>query len=78
MRLEKVLLQSGLKAIALSIELPEPPYPDAKPIVVFNSLNWERSAMVTLATEGKSYQIYDLDGNFIIFQVNSKQLYFFR
>ena len=70
------LLQTALKAIALSIELPEPPLPDAKPIVIFNSLNWERSAVVTLATEGKCYQIYDLNGNLIPVQKKSEQLYF--
>ena len=70
------LLQTALKAIALSIELPEPPLPDAKPIVIFNSLNWERSAVVTLATEGKRYQIYDLNGNSIPVQNNSEQLCF--
>ena len=45
------LLEAALKAIALSIKLPDPPQPDAKPIVVFNSLNWERSQEVTIEDE---------------------------
>ena len=70
------LLQSAFKAIFCKIELPEPPQSDAKPIVVFNSLNWERSAMVTIATEGECDRVYDLDGNSIPCQFNSEQLYF--
>lgn len=70
------LLQSALKAIASKIVLPEPPQPYARAIVVFNSLNWQRSAVVTLATEEKYYQIYDLDGDLVPSQVDSEQLSF--
>ncbi|MCC0176045.1 alpha-mannosidase [Waterburya agarophytonicola K14] len=45
------LLEAALKAIASSIELPAPPQADAKPIIVFNSLNWERSQEVTIEDE---------------------------
>lgn len=38
-------------AIAFSIELPKPPQAEAIPVVVFNSLNWERSEAVTLSGE---------------------------
>ncbi len=54
------LLQTALKAIALSIDLPEPPEPEAQPLVVFNSLNWQRSEIVV--TESSELRVYDSDG----------------
>ena len=45
------LLANALQAIAQSIKLPEPPCPNAQPVVVFNSLNWQRSEIVTVKSE---------------------------
>ncbi|MGB5635589.1 MAG: alpha-mannosidase, partial [Waterburya sp.] len=45
------LLQNALGAIASKINLPEPPQADAQPIVIFNSLNWPRSEIVTIEDE---------------------------
>jgi alpha-mannosidase len=42
------ILQESLRAIATQIAFPTPPHPEAQPIVVFNSLNWERSEVVTI------------------------------
>ncbi|MEL7523750.1 MAG: alpha-mannosidase, partial [Cyanobacteria bacterium J06553_1] len=42
------LLDYALETIAADIRLPEPPQGDAIPVVVFNSLNWERSPVVIL------------------------------
>lgn len=42
------ILQKSLRAIATQIAFPTPPDPEALPIVVFNSLNWERSEVVTI------------------------------
>ncbi|MEC4815672.1 MAG: glycoside hydrolase family 38 C-terminal domain-containing protein, partial [Scytonema sp. PMC 1069.18] len=42
------ILQQSLSAIASSIDLPTPPYPEAQPIVVFNPLNWVRSEVVEI------------------------------
>jgi alpha-mannosidase len=42
------LLQHALDTIATSIKLPQSPEAEAVPIVVFNSLNWSRSQVVTL------------------------------
>ncbi|HCF29652.1 MAG TPA: alpha-mannosidase [Cyanobacteria bacterium UBA11049] len=42
------ILQKSLRAIASQIAFPTPPHPEAQPIVVFNSLNWERSELVTI------------------------------
>ncbi|MGV0027319.1 alpha-mannosidase [Phormidesmis priestleyi] len=60
--LSDIKLQS-LKAIAHQISLPSPPHPQAKAIVVFNSLNWDRSQVVTLFEEGhQNWQIYTTEG----------------
>ncbi|MEA5569571.1 alpha-mannosidase [Calothrix sp. UHCC 0171] len=42
------ILQDAFQAIAFQSPLPEPPYPGAIPVFVFNSLNWQRSQVVTL------------------------------
>ena len=73
---EKVLSQS-LKAISSLIKLPQPPNPDAKPIVIFNALNWTRSQLVTIPIEQKHYQVYDLENNPIPSQItDNNQLLF--
>ena len=69
------LLQIALNAIASSIKLPKPPQADAKPIVVFNSLNWQRSEIVTL--ENAEYKVIDVDGNQMRSQIiNDRKLIF--
>jgi alpha-mannosidase len=40
------LRETALKAIATQIHLPEPPIPNAIPVIVYNSLNWTRSDVV--------------------------------
>jgi alpha-mannosidase len=40
------LREKALMAIATQIQLLEPPVPDAIPFIVFNSLTWERNALV--------------------------------
>ena len=49
------LLQTALKAIALNIKLPHPPSSNGTPLVVFNSLNWQRSEIVTI--ENKKFAV---------------------
>lgn len=62
------ILQQSLSAIASQIALPIPPHPDAKPIVVFNPLNWERSEVVEILfpdlenEQSFDWQICDLGG----------------
>lgn len=58
------IVEDSLKAIASQITLSTPPQPNAQPFVVFNSLNWERSDVVTVALppnaeSGQKWQIYD-------------------
>jgi alpha-mannosidase len=64
------LTQQALQSIAAQISLPSAPHPEAQPIVVFNSLNWERSHLVTLEIPASSqthWQVQDLQGNPIDF-----------
>jgi alpha-mannosidase len=61
------LLQHALSIIATSIKLPQPPQADAVPIVVFNSLNWSRSQVVTLEDprfeDNNLFWLWDHQGN---------------
>ena len=59
------ILEESLKVIASQIALPLPPQPDAQPIIVFNSLNWQRSEFVAVSlppSDESSWQVYDLVG----------------
>lgn len=69
------LLQQSLAAIASSITLPEPPQPDARPIIVFNSLNWSRSQVVTIENTNSNC-VYDEKGREILAEVESDCLTF--
>ncbi|MGB8691418.1 MAG: glycoside hydrolase family 38 C-terminal domain-containing protein, partial [Microcoleus sp.] len=67
----QIMLKS-LDAIALQISLPSPPQPDAQPILIFNTLNWSRSEVVSLplpdsATE--NWLVYDLSGQRLVTQI---------
>ncbi|MBW4551229.1 MAG: alpha-mannosidase [Aphanocapsa sp. GSE-SYN-MK-11-07L] len=54
------VLQEAIAAIANQIQFPEPPQPDALPIVVFNSLNWQRSQIVSLdLPDDQPWQVLD-------------------
>jgi alpha-mannosidase len=64
------ILEKSLQAIASQIQLPPPPKPNAKPIVVFNSLNWSRSELVSLSILG---EIYDENGNQLQTQIIDEQ-----
>jgi alpha-mannosidase len=57
------ILQAAKTAIASSILLPQPPQPNAQPLVVFNSLNWERSQLITI--EGYGFTVYDCQGKIV-------------
>jgi alpha-mannosidase len=68
------LLGNALGAIASNINLPQPPQPDAQPLVVFNSLNWQRSDLVTIEAE---FSVYDCQGKAIDSQLtNDNKLIF--
>jgi alpha-mannosidase len=69
------ILQQSLETIAAHIALPEPPHPDATPIVVFNPLNWERSQIVSVPiykdelTE-LTWRVLEMDGQEIPSQLD--------
>jgi alpha-mannosidase len=76
------ILDGALKAIGHQIDWPQPPRVDAKPIVVFNSLNWSRSEVVTvdLATISaavKSWKIYNHAGEEVRSQLTENSLLFY-
>lgn len=55
------ILQQSLSAIASQISLPIPPQVNSIPILVFNSLNWQRSEVVSVALpKSGHWAIYDL------------------
>ncbi|MEG4325708.1 glycoside hydrolase family 38 N-terminal domain-containing protein, partial [Microcoleus sp. herbarium5] len=57
----EILLKS-LDAISAQISLPSPPQPDAQPILIFNTLNWDRSEVVAVPlpdSADSDWQIYD-------------------
>ncbi|MCX7592322.1 MAG: alpha-mannosidase [Fischerella sp.] len=67
------ILQESLRAIASQIRFPDPPKPDSLPVVVFNSLNWQRSEVVAVplppaATPNQEWQIYDTSGQQLVSQ----------
>ncbi|MBE8989312.1 alpha-mannosidase [Nostoc sp. LEGE 12450] len=65
------ILQESLLAIASHITLSEPPKPDSLPIFVFNSLNWQRSEVVSVALPTpQEWQIYDTSGKQLISQLS--------
>lgn len=64
------LLQSALKTIASYIKLPDPPQADAIPLVVFNSLNWKRSQVITIEDQrfrkDQNFEVWDNQGKSMI------------
>jgi alpha-mannosidase len=71
------ILQKSLQTIAAQIILPPPPQPQAKPILIFNSLNWNRSEVVVCSVAPGNWQIFDLEGEIIPSQISkNNQLIF--
>ncbi|MEZ2252062.1 alpha-mannosidase [Microcoleus sp.] len=66
------IVLTSLDAIASQISLPSPPQPDAQPILIFNSLNWSRSEVVSLSlpdSAATTWAIYDLSGQRLTTQI---------
>ncbi len=71
------VLQAALATITEQMQFPEPPQPDALPIVVFNSLNWQRSQLVTLdLPDDQPWQVCDPAGYPVRFAQQDNQLKF--
>ena len=70
------ILEQSLQTLANRINLPQPPKPDSLPVVVFNSLNWQRSEVVSVSLPGEvnnqQWQVYDSSGNQIASQIDAE------
>lgn len=42
------ILHQSIEEIVSTLNLPKPPHPEAIPVIVFNSLSWQRSAVINL------------------------------
>ncbi|MEO0839509.1 MAG: alpha-mannosidase [Cyanobacteria bacterium J06643_5] len=69
------ILDQSLQNLVNSINLPKSPKPDSLPVVVFNSLNWQRSEVVSVSLPGEAnnqqWQVYDSSGNQIASQIDA-------
>ncbi|MBF2065016.1 MAG: alpha-mannosidase [Calothrix sp. C42_A2020_038] len=72
------ILQQSLHLIALQAPLPKPPYQSAKPIFVFNSLNWERTEVVSvqLPESFLGARIYTSEGKRVPSQLSLSKVLF--
>ncbi|EAZ92603.1 alpha-mannosidase [Crocosphaera chwakensis] len=61
------LLKSALEKIISYIQVPAITGIEGKSIIIFNSLNWERSQIVEIEN---NYEVYDLEGKQLITQVS--------
>lgn len=71
------ILANSLEKIASLIDLSSAPNPEAKPIVIFNSLNWKRSQVVEISLPSGNWEIYDSQGQQIRSQRSSNDRIFF-
>ncbi len=63
------LMLKSLDAISRLISLPSPPQPDAVPVLIFNTLNWDRSEVVAVPIRDSAWEIYDLSRQRLISQI---------
>ncbi|WP_083602485.1 glycoside hydrolase family 38 C-terminal domain-containing protein [Hydrococcus rivularis] len=70
-RVGQKVLNKSLSAIASQITLPPPPHPNARPIIIFNSLNWQRSEVVVCSIPSGNWEIYDLAGQKLLSQLSA-------
>ena len=63
------IINEALQAIASQINFSQAPQENAKPIVIFNSLNWMRSEVIRYPIESGDWEIYDLEGNLLPSQI---------
>jgi alpha-mannosidase len=70
-RIGKTLLNEALNAIASQITLTSPRHPNAQPLLIFNSLNWKRSQIVTCSLPPGDWEVYDLAGEKLPSQISS-------
>ncbi|MGK7955150.1 MAG: alpha-mannosidase [Crocosphaera sp.] len=69
----ETILKSALEKIVSYIKIPTISKLDARPIIIFNSLNWERSEIVKIDNTDYQYDIYDLEENQLTTQVSHEK-----
>jgi alpha-mannosidase len=78
-RITTQLISDALNRIGDRTSLPDPPTVSAIPILVFNALNWQRTAVINLAVSiaevGIDWKIYDLDGNILPCQLSADRIW---
>ncbi|MGA7936110.1 MAG: alpha-mannosidase, partial [Kovacikia sp.] len=74
------VLDGALHAISAKLTLPSLPDPTAKPIIIFNSLNWERSTIVEhpRLPNQNVVGVYDSHGQSIEFERTSSDKFLFQ
>ncbi|MGF1480604.1 MAG: alpha-mannosidase [Cyanophyceae cyanobacterium] len=70
------IVSESLEAIASHIAFPQPPHPEAQPVVVFNALNWQRTEVVAYPIAQNNRTVIDLEGNQIPTQCSEQSLLF--
>jgi alpha-mannosidase len=78
------ILDESLRAIASQISIPQSPHAQSIPIIIFNSLNWERSQVVSVDLSKivnpnyPTWKVFDIQGQEILSQncENSTLLFF--
>ena len=68
------IFKQSLETLANHINLPTAPTADSLPIVIFNSLNWQRSEVVSLSlpNQNQQWQVFDTAGNKVISQIDTE------
>ena len=67
------IIETSLGAIASQIPLTNPSHPEAQPLVVFNALNWQRSAIISYPDNAVDSVILDENGNVLPSQITHEQ-----
>lgn len=67
------LLKESLAAIAARIILPPSPYPEAQPLIIFNSLNWLREELVSISPPPGNWGVCSESGSQLVPQPSNEQ-----
>jgi alpha-mannosidase len=72
------VINNSLATICQQLNLAQPPHPDALPLVIFNSLNWSRSAVIhwPVTEMNASWQVWSDQGQLIPSEQSAGELIF--
>ena len=57
------IFTDSIATICTHITIPQPVNEKARPLIIFNALNWSRTEIVSISVEKNHWQVYDLDGD---------------